>query len=851
MLKLYDTLTRQLEEVRPLKAGEVGMYTCGPTVYREPHIGNYRSYLMADWIRRVLEAQGIAATQTKNITDVGHMRQEQLEQGEDKVIAAALAEGKTPQEIADFYTEGFMSDELKLGILPATNFPRATDHIPEMLEIVEKLVEDGYAYEVSGNVYYDVSKFAPYGALSGNVGGEALVEGVRVEADPLKHDPRDFTLWKAAEPGRELKWPSRWGEGFPGWHIECSAMSIKYLGRQFDIHTGGVDNIFPHHEGEIAQNEGYTGSRVVNTWVHGQHLLADGVKMAKSTGNSFTLGDIEAQSIDPLAFRYLCLTVGYRTRMNFTFTSLKAAQRALLRLRNRAWEWGLSPDDLIKPPVVEEQSKPVEQLPESSDASLEGEEDGATAPGGASPADGASPTDGEPLDTEEEALTELELPAVSPVPEPEPEDQGPEIDPAVVSEWVVRFFEDVNDDLDMPKALARTWALAKADLPGPTKLEILRAYDGVLGLAVDGAAGQYAVPGDILERLQERAVQRQRRRYKRADAIRDELVAEGYVVEDTPDGTRVRPKTAWETHEEAWPTVSSPADVASFLGDADWVDLTVGVVASNYVDDVCRCIQSALAWSGSRSVEVVVVDNGSTDETGEWLAGIASKDARVRVTHTDHPLGEGAAKNVVLMQSRGRTVVLLDPSVEVRGDIYTPIEQMLTDVSIGVVGPFGLRTSDLHHFHDGEGEPGDMDAMQAYCFALRAADARGRRSHEGELPFLSKPRPGLQPSAQEQRIQGRRRPDAAGAAPRPPRLERAGRGRPRGAKPEELSPLPGPVARPYRPARWGSGPSSRGGVTGGRANRNAAGTGAPVPAFFASSASGIDRRSLGKGREAN
>ena len=172
-----------------------------------------------------------------------------------------------------------------------------------------------------------------------------MLEAVRIEADPRKRDVRDFTLWKSAEPGRDLKWPSRWGDGFPGWHIECSAMSIKYLGPRFDIHTGGVDNIFPHHEGEIAQSEGFTGGRVVDTWVHGQHLLADGVKMAKSTGNSFILSDIEGRGIDPLAFRYLCLTTRYRTRLNFTFTSLRAAQRALHRLRNRVWEWESSTDD--------------------------------------------------------------------------------------------------------------------------------------------------------------------------------------------------------------------------------------------------------------------------------------------------------------------------------------------------------------------------------------------------------------------------------------------------------------------------------------------------------------------------
>ena len=261
---------------------------------------------------------------------------------EDKVVAAALAEGKSPQEIAEFYTARFLDDEAKLNIKGPDTLPKATDHIKEMIDITERLVENGLAYEADGNVYFSVASFAKYGALSGNTEESQLQAAVRIEADPLKRDPRDFTLWKAAEPGRDLKWASPWGEGFPGWHIECSAMSIKYLGDRFDIHTGGVDNIFPHHEDEIAQSEGYTGRPVVNTWVHGQHLLADGVKMAKSLGNSFTVADIEAQQIDPLALRYLCLTARHSTRLNFTFSSLKAAQRALLRLKNMMWQWGLA-----------------------------------------------------------------------------------------------------------------------------------------------------------------------------------------------------------------------------------------------------------------------------------------------------------------------------------------------------------------------------------------------------------------------------------------------------------------------------------------------------------------------------
>ena len=640
MLELYNTLTKQPNEVQPVESGVVKMYTCGPTVYRDAHIGNLRSYLMADWIRRALEVQGLNVVHIKNITDVGHMRQEVLEQGEDKVIAAAIAEGKTPAEIAQFYTDRFLRDEKELNIIPAQEFPKATDHIQEMLDIVERLVEKGYAYEVEGNVYFDVSAFSEYGKLSGNIQEADLLEAVRVEADPLKTDPRDFTLWKKAEPGRELKWPSVWGDGFPGWHIECSAMSIKYLGEHFDIHTGGVDNIFPHHEGEIAQSEGYTGDDVVNLWVHGQHLLADGVKMAKSSGNSFILPDLEAEAIEPAAFRYLCLTARYKTRLNFTFSSVKAAQRGLLRIKNRVWEWSL--------------------LPSLSDS-----------------------------------------------------------DGAVVEEWQNCFMERVNDNLDLPAALSLTWELIRSDLPGQMKSRVLSEFDRVLGLGLHDLSETYKVSDEINDLVKKRSELRQSERYNEADAIRNTLDHDGYVIEDALNGTRVRPKTPFETRQERWHSFSSSAEVPSLVSEADAVGVTVGIVACNYLDDVKRCVRSALNHLGDRQAEVLVVDNGSSDGTGEWLEEAASSDPRIRVIHTDHILGEGAAKNIVLKQSRGNTVVLMDASVEVTGDIFGPIDEMLTDDTVGIAGPFGLRTDNLHHFHEGEGDAGEMDAMQAYCFAFR------------------------------------------------------------------------------------------------------------------------------------
>ena len=334
-VRLFNTLTRRVEPFLPSVPGEVRMYTCGPTVYRPVHLGNLRSYLLADWLRRAFELEGLRVTHVKNITDVGHMRQDVVDRGEDKVIAAALAEGKTPMEIAAGYEAAFHADERALGILPATRFPRATDHVAEMVTMVEKLVERDLAYVVDGTVYYAVKRFRGYGRLSGNV-QEALRQGVRAEADAAKRDPADFALWKRSEPGREaLVWKSPWSDGYPGWHIECSAMSTRYLGETIDVHTGGVDNIFPHHEDEIAQSEGAFGHPVVRTWVHGQHLLADGVKMAKSARNTTEVADVVALGIDPLAFRYQCLLTHYRARMHFSLAALRQAAEGLDHLRQR------------------------------------------------------------------------------------------------------------------------------------------------------------------------------------------------------------------------------------------------------------------------------------------------------------------------------------------------------------------------------------------------------------------------------------------------------------------------------------------------------------------------------------
>ncbi|MDO8689158.1 MAG: cysteine--tRNA ligase [Dehalococcoidia bacterium] len=339
-LRFTNTLSHTKEEFRLLDpAGKlVRMYTCGPTVYRFAHVGNLRSYLAADVARRVLEYNGYEVYHVKNITDVGHMRDDVLDQGEDKMVLAALQEGKSPWDIADFYTQAFRLDEKRLNILPARVFPKATDHIAEMISMTQTLLKKGFAYEVAGNVYYDVSRFGDYGKLSGNR-IDKMQAGHRVKVEEEKEAPEDFALWKKAEPGRLMKWDSPWGEGFPGWHIECSAMSMKYLGDQLDIHTGGVDNIFPHHEDEIAQSEAATGKRFVRYWLHGEHLMVEEQKMAKSAGNFYVLDDLINAGFSPLAFRYLCLTAHYRSKLNFSWDSLTGAQTALNRVLDYVADW--------------------------------------------------------------------------------------------------------------------------------------------------------------------------------------------------------------------------------------------------------------------------------------------------------------------------------------------------------------------------------------------------------------------------------------------------------------------------------------------------------------------------------
>jgi cysteinyl-tRNA synthetase len=682
MLTLYNTLTRRVEPFEPIAPGLVTIYSCGPTVYRYVHIGNLRTFLMADWLKRTLGFLGFQVRHIKNITDVGHMRLELLDRGEDKLIAQARKEGKTSAEIAAFYTAAFLDDEARMNILPADLFPRATEHVADMMTIIRELERKGLAYAAGGNVYFDIAHFPEYGKLSGNLITQ-LLEGVSDTSDPLKRHPEDFALWKAAEPGREMAWESPWGRGFPGWHIECSAMSLKHLGARFDIHTGGVDNIFPHHEGEIAQSEGYTGSRCVNYWVHAQHLLADGLKMAKSTGNAYTLADVEARGFEPMALRLLFATVHYRSRINFTFSALRAAQTALTRLRDHMARLAAATCGSGK---VDESLRLNPDLPASAPAGL----------------------------------------------------------------WRERFTTAISYDLNLPQAVATLWDMLRGRGPETTPAErraLALEFDQVLGLKLaglgdretgrqgdtvtfgeseDAVPSQYvspSVPESIHALVMERETFRRQGRYGEADALREQLRNAGYTIRDTHNG----PIVALRLPEEEFGSISRPADVPDGRGLPDQYDVSVNLLAHDSRADLERCLRSIARHRAGVGLEVVIVDNGSTDDTPAYLRDLvrnglhddAGQPIPLTVLFADHNMGFAAGRNATLRASRGRQIVLLDTSIELRGNIWAPIATALANDQVGLAGTYGLVTDNLNEFRLDEGP--DVDAVEGYLMAFRRA----------------------------------------------------------------------------------------------------------------------------------
>jgi cysteinyl-tRNA synthetase len=468
-IRFFNTLGRRVESFRPLHEGEVRLYTCGPTVYGHVHIGNLRTFLFEDLLRRSLRYLGYRVTQVMNLTDV-----------DDKTIRGAQERGVTLDEYTSEYIGSFFEDLDLLHVERAEHYPRATEHVGEMIELIERLLENGHAYESDGSIFFRIASDDDYGRLSG-VDADQVRRGDRVASDEYeKEDVRDFALWKGAKEG-EPSWSSPWGPGRPGWHVECSAMGMKYLGESFDLHCGGVDNIFPHHENEIAQSESATGQEFVHTWLHSEHLIVDGQKMSKSLGNFYTLKDLLERGAEPRAIRYLFLATHYRQKLNFTFDSLGAAGAALRR--------------------IDEMRFRVESHRESGDP----------------------------------------RPAVA----------------AGVERLPGEFADALADDLNVSAALSAVFRFVKevnktledAGLGEGDQGRIFGALadvDRVLGV-LDPAEWQReretagGPDDDEIERLlAERRQARADRDFATADRIRDQLAAEGIVIEDTPQGTRWR-----------------------------------------------------------------------------------------------------------------------------------------------------------------------------------------------------------------------------------------------------------------------------------------------------------------------
>lgn len=451
-LRLFDTYTRTLRDFEPISPGRVGLYACGPTVYAYTHIGNLRTYIFEDILRRVLEFNGYSVKHVVNITDVGHLTSD-ADTGEDKMEEGARLAGKSAWEIAEIYGDAFKEDLKALNILEPHVWPRATDHIPEQIQLIECIEEKGYTYKTSDGIYFDSTKVSDYGHLA-RLNVEGLRAGARVEVAEKRH-PTDFALWKFSPPGkqRQMEWDSPWGVGFPGWHVECSAMSAKYLGTLFDIHCGGEDHPPVHHTNEIAQTQACYGTSLANYWLHGSFLQINDAKMAKS-GEFLQLQLLTDRGYEPLAYRFFALGAHYRARLNFTSEAMDGATAALGRLRATVHSWGADGD--------------------------------------------------------------------------------------VNEDYLSRFTNEVNNDLNMPRALAVTWDLVKSDLPDSVKKATVRKFDDVLGLGLaEWQPREVEIPADIMAFVAERQSARLEKRWADADELRARVEEAGYEIEDTPDGPRV------------------------------------------------------------------------------------------------------------------------------------------------------------------------------------------------------------------------------------------------------------------------------------------------------------------------
>ncbi len=487
MLQLFNSLTKKKESFEPLDKNEVGLYTCGLTVYNYAHIGNLRTYLFEDVLKRVLIYNDYKVKHVMNITDVGHLTSD-ADEGEDKMEKSAVLEGKTAWEIAEFYTKEFKQDLSDLNITEPNIWCKATDHIQEQIDWIVKLEKKGFTYKTSDGIYFDTSKLPDYGKLTGQR-LDQLKEGARVEKNKEKKNPTDFALWKFSTKGkqRQMEWESPWGIGFPGWHIECSVMAQKYLGDTFDIHCGGIDHIAVHHTNEIAQAEAVTGKQFVKYWLHGDFLVIPGkallkdgagflnadqvgheklnvpgtnapinnTKMSKSAGNFITVRTIKEKNINPLAYRFFNLSAHYRSKLNFSWEALEAAQNGLENLYALVGELG-----------------------------------------------------------------------------------EPKIGCAEFEGW---FMDAINDDLNIPKALALTWDLLKSDYPPEAKKASVLKFDEVLGLDLKNAK-PIKIPDSIRDLVNKREGLRQKKQFDDADKLRDEIASSGFSVDDSPAGPVIKQK---------------------------------------------------------------------------------------------------------------------------------------------------------------------------------------------------------------------------------------------------------------------------------------------------------------------
>jgi len=459
-LYLYNSLNRRKEEFIPLRNGQVGLYTCGPTVYNYAHIGNLRTYIFEDVLKRTLLYNEYRVKHVMNITDVGHLTGDR-DMGEDKMEKGAQREGRSAWEIAEFYTRAFKEDIARLNILAPDIWVKATDTIDDQIKLIRTLEEKGYTYQTGDGIYFDTAKFADYTKLS-HQDLESLQEGARVEKNPEKRNPTDFALWKFSPQGvrRQMEWDSPWGIGFPGWHIECSAMSMKFLGDQLDIHCGGTDHIDVHHTNEIAQSEAATGKKFFNFWMHGAFLIiAGGKKMAKSEENFLTLENaFIKRNLNPLIYRFASFQTHYRKPMEYSEESVQAARNGLQHLQNQ-----------------------VRQVAQNSSGQDGGLDDGLKS----------------------------------------------------------KFLEAVNDDLNMPRAMAVVQEMLKSALGDADKFAMIKDYDRVLGLGLDQVAEPEALPAEVQKLVEERSAARAAKDWSTSDRLRDAIQEMGYAVHDTKEGMKV------------------------------------------------------------------------------------------------------------------------------------------------------------------------------------------------------------------------------------------------------------------------------------------------------------------------